>query len=247
MTVLLLFAAGILIGAINAVAGGGMLIGFPTLLALGLPSIVANATSKLVALPGQITATFGYRSFLRDIPKRYFLLLIPILAGDLFGIYLLEDSTNAQFIRIVPYLILGAVALFAVQPGLKRYAARIEKHPVHPSFWVLSLCMGGISVYAGYFGAGYGFMMLAFLGFSPLESIHDLNAFKNLASSLTVLLGVAILLPLGLIHWQSGLIMGAGTAVGGYLAARAAPCIPTWVIRALVIVLGIATAIYFFL
>lgn len=247
MTILALFLVGIVVGAINAVAGGGMLIGFPILIAFGLPPIVANATGKLAVLPGQLASVIGYHSFLRGIPRKYYVLIVPAAIGSLIGVSLLAEGTNAQFGALVPYLILGAVILFTAQPLLKRFLAYETHGAVGLTLPILSLILLSISVYAGYFGAGFGFILLSLLGFASLRNIHYMNALKNVIGTFSVMVTLIFLLQGTLIDLPTGLTMAAGNGVGGYFAARLAPRIPTTILRAFIICFGLVTAGYFFI
>jgi uncharacterized membrane protein YfcA len=242
---LALFASGIVVGGINSVAGGGMLLGFPVLAAFGLPALVANATGKLVVLPGQVASALGYRAFWRTVPRHYYLLLIPTVLGGALGALLLRNTASAQFAHAVPFLILGAVGIFAFQPLLPRLLDRAAHHFILP-FAALALGIAAIATYGGYFGVGFGFMLLSLLSFGGMESIHEMNVLKNIAGSVSLVVVVAILLPGSFIDWEPGLVMAAGTALGGYATARLAPRIPTAVIRGTVIMLGLVSAAYFF-
>src|SRR4051794_584121 len=110
---LILFFAGLIVGGMNAVAGGGMLVGFPVMLAVGIPAITANATTNIIVLPGSLSATYGYRKYLRRVPRQYLLLLIPACIGGAIGATLLRHTSPARFEQYVPALILTAVVLFA--------------------------------------------------------------------------------------------------------------------------------------
>src|SRR5690606_19452406 len=101
----------LLVGTMNSIAGGGMLLGFPALLAAGLSPISANVTGSLVTLPGQLTSAFGYRSYLRKLPRRFLLLLIPVFFGSIAGALLLRNTSSAKFDELVPALIFFAVIL----------------------------------------------------------------------------------------------------------------------------------------
>jgi len=248
MKELFVFVVGIVVGSINSVGGGGMLLGFPVLLAAGLPAIVANATGKLAVLPGQFTSAFGYHKFLRAIPRSYLLLLIPAAVGGAIGAELLKRTTWSQFESIVPYLVLTAVALFAAEPMLERefHQTKKRRKAVLP-LWVMAVCMLIVSTYAGYFGAGFGFVMLSVFGLSELKSIHHMNLLKNLVGAATVLATIVVLLPSALINWKFGIIMAAGNGIGGYVTARLAPKLPASAVRGIVICLGVLTAVYFLL
>ncbi|HSX47300.1 MAG TPA: sulfite exporter TauE/SafE family protein, partial [Patescibacteria group bacterium] len=222
---IILFFAGILVGSVNAVAGGGMLIGFPILLALGMPALIANATGNLVVLPGNISATFGYRKYLNRVPKTYLVLLIPAIIGSALGALVLRHTSSTKFTQIIPGLIIFAAILFAFQPYLYR---KIHKH-IHSvkgrkmsfktitfiSFAILPVCF-----YGGYFGPGFGFIMLAFLGFTGLHNhIHRMNTLKCIIGICIASTSLIVLYSSHLINWRQGLIMGTGNLFGGYYGA----------------------------
>jgi uncharacterized membrane protein YfcA len=242
----LLFGAGILVGAMNAIAGGGLLLGFPALLAAGLSPLAANMTGNIVVLPGLLSSAFGYRKYLRKVPGRYALLLIPCLVGGTAGAIILRLTPSNQFQKLVPGLVLFAIILFAFQPlihfRLHRHMHSKSKKP--KSLLPLSIALLPMMVYGGYFGAGFGFMMLAFLGFTKLNEIHQMNALKNLAGSVIALVSIACLFSTHLINWRLGLVMSAGNFAGGYLGARAAQRVSSHVIRIIVIFIGLSTTIY---
>ena len=106
---IVLFLVGIIVGSMNAIAGGGMLLGFPVLLAAGLSPLVANITGNIVILPGQLTSAFGYRRYLRKLPARYLVLLIPCILGGIGGALVLRHTSNARFQELVPILDRGQV------------------------------------------------------------------------------------------------------------------------------------------
>lgn len=118
LTDIILFCTGIVVGNMNAIAGGGGLVGFPVLLAVGLQALTADATSYIAVLPGQISSAFGYRKYLRRVPKIYLFLLIPCAIGAAIGSHLLRSTSFASFEKIVPFLILLSVLIFALQPLL---------------------------------------------------------------------------------------------------------------------------------
>lgn len=246
MTEILLFLVGIVVGAMNSVAGGGMLIGFPALLAVGVPPLMANATGNLITLPGQLASAFGYRKYLRKLPHKYLVLLIPCLVGSIAGALVLRNTSHAQFEAIVPGLIFAAVALFAIQPFLHFHLHRHitkKSRKSHTLVWI-SIALLPVSFYGGYFGPGFGFIMLAFLGFTSINDVHKMNALKNIGSAVICLSSFICLWGAGLFNWKYGLVMAAGSIIGGYSGARIAQRFSSHAIRIIVIVIGFTAAAY---
>lgn len=246
----ILFSVGVAVGAMNAIAGGGMLIGFPVLIAVGIPPIVANATIGLIVLPGGIASTYGYRKYLARVPGRYLWLVVPAVIGSVIGAILLRNTSHDTFAEIIPLLILFAVGLFAFQPFLYRYLHQHLHGPasirrrIGPLF-VIGLAVLPLAVYGSYFGAGFGFIMLAFLGFTRLHNhLHRMNALKTSLAVVVALTALISLANSGLIDWHHGVVMGAGTLLGGYTAAVGTQKISTTYIRAFIIAVGLVAAAY---
>ncbi|MDL2341683.1 MAG: sulfite exporter TauE/SafE family protein [Patescibacteria group bacterium] len=249
LTDVLLLVVGIVVGTMNAIAGGGMLVGFPVLLAVGLPALVANATSNIIILPGQLASAYGYRKYLRQVPRVYLWLLPPCAVGAAFGALILRRTSSNNFEQLVPGLILFAVVLFAFQPLLHFHVhkqLKTKKVDNRPLLYI-GLALLPLAVYGGYFGAGFGFVMLAFLGFTNLHDVHKMNALKNLAASTMAIVSIFCLFSARLIDWRHGLVMAAGTTIGGYCGSRLAQRIPSHTIRIVVITIGLITASYLFL
>lgn len=243
---ILLFIAGIAVGAMNAIAGGGMLIGFPILLAVGLPPFVANITSNIVVLPGSLSSAYGYRKYLRKVHPRYLLLMVPCLVGATIGALILRNTSGGDFQRLVPGLVLFAVVLFAAQPFLHFHLHRHikgKRKAIRPLV-VIAIALLPVAIYGGYFGAGFGFIMLAFLGFTKLHEIHQMQSLKNLAGASISLMSVICLFSTHLINWRFGLTMAAGGLVGGYYGAVLTQKVSTHTIRVSVILIGLVTAVY---
>lgn len=245
LSTLILFVTGIFVGGINAIAGAGMLVGFPVLTAFGMSALVANATGKLVALPGQITAAFGYGPFLSSMPRRYFFLFVPVALGSVSGALILRDTPSKDFGIAAPLLIVLALIMFIAQPYIERRIDHGRTEPYVLPYPLLSAGLFLTSVYAGFFGIGYGLMLLSIMSFSGMKSIHHMNVFKNLAGSLMLLAGLIVLAPGPFVDWTPGFVMGLGSGVGGYLTARIAPRISTEAIRTIIILFSIASVLYF--
>lgn len=246
MNDVLLFVVGLCVGVMNAVAGGGGIVGFPALIAFGgLSPLVANATYNVVNSISQLASAYGYRQYIRATPKAYLILLIPCILGSIVGALLLRQTSQQDFNHLIPWLLLGAVVLFAVQPRLQRQLQRTMriKRPVNPLL-VIAIILLPVAVYGGYFGAGFGFIMLAFLGFTKLADMHQMNGLRNLSGVVIGLSCIAVLLPGEFIDWRSGLIMGVSSAMGGYVGARVTQRISSHTIRVVVILIGLVTAGY---
>lgn len=243
---LILFGVGIAVGTMNAIAGGGMLLGFPVMIALGLSPLSANVTSSVMILPGSLSSAFGYRRYLRKLRRHYLLLIIPCIAGSGIGAIILRNTSNDKFQQIVPALMYIAVILFAFQPLLHFHLhrhIRDRRKSLRPLL-VLSAALFPVAVYGGYFGAGFGFILLSFLGFTKLHHIHQMNGLKNLASACVGLTSLICLYSSHLINWHYGLMMAAGSITGGYYGSVLAQKVSSHAIRIVVILIGLAAATY---
>jgi len=246
MEEILLFLVGLVVGVMNAIAGGGMLIGFPMLIAAGMPALAASVTTSLVVLPGQVGAIVGYRKYLHKIPRSYAWLVIACAAGAAIGASILERTSSSRFNELIPGLLLVAVILFATQPFLHSHLRRHLRGQTK-SRWTIplfSLALFPMAIYGGYFNVGFGFVVLAFLGFTNMRDIHQINLLKNIATLFIAVTLLAVLLKTGLVGWKYGLPMAGGCALGGYYGARLAQRFSSHVIRIVVIVIGSAAVIY---
>lgn len=243
---IILLLAGFVVGTMNAIAGGGMLVGFPVLVALGLPPLVANATGAIVTAPGQLSSAYGYRNYLKRVHKRYALLLIPITLGAAVGATALRHTPAEHFAKMVPVLVLFGVLLFAFQPflhfHLHRHVSRRFRR-IKPLIW-MGLGLLPIAFYGGYFGAGYGFLMLAFLGFTNMQDSHMMNAMKNVSAVVLSSVSMLCLIGSGLIDWRHGLIMAVGATCGGYIGARSAQKVSSHWLRVAIIAIGLVAVTY---
>lgn len=243
---LVLFLAGIIVGVMNAIAGGGLLIGFPVMLAVGMTPLSANVTGHLVVLPGNVTAAYGYRKYLKKLNRKYLYLLIPNLAGAFIGAMLLSHTSSENFENFIPWLIAFAVALFAFQPylhfHLNRHLRGIIKGP--GPLVLIGLAIIPLAIYGGYFGAGYGFIMLAFLGFTRLHEIHQMNGLKNLSALCISVVSLAVLATSGQVNWHYGAVMALGCGVGSYYGAVLTQKVSNHSLRIVIITIGVLTAAY---
>ena len=246
MVEIILFLTGLTVGAMNAVAGGGMLLGFPVMVALGIPPLTANVTANLVTAPGQLASAWGYRKYLRKVPKRFALLAPPLALGAVAGAITLRQTSANDFARLVPLLVLFGVVLFTVQPLLHFHLRQHlrGKHKTIIPLLLIALAMIPLSFYGGYFGAGFGFMMLAFLSFANLHDTHMMNAMKNVGAAIVSTTALLCLHNTGLFNWRLGAIMAVGAVIGGYSGARLSQRLSSHWLRIAVIVIGLSAVVY---
>jgi uncharacterized protein len=237
-----LFAAAMTGGAINAVAGGGTLVTFPTLLAFGTPPIIANATSTLALVIGTSGSIFGYRQHLQAV-RPWLLRFIPVsVAGGLIGSVLLTFTSNKLFAKLIPFLILFATILFLAQGFVRRFTAP-DSHLAScgkRAIWGAIGFQFAVAIYGGYFGAGIGILMLASLGFIGLRHIHEMNTLKTILGSLINLVAAGWFVAAGLIHWPKAGVMFVGAVVGYFLGSHYSQQIPQRRVRQLITFIGLA-------
>jgi len=241
-------------GLVNAVAGGGSFLVFPSLLKAGLLPIQANATGTVSLWPGQFTSIAGYREEIRRNLRLVIPVTIVAAVGGLAGALTLLRNSQGSFLRLVPYLFLLGAATFSVSGPVSRMVRRrIAEHDAHPErqdhvALVPMLAMQlVISYYIGYFGAGAGLLTMAGLALCGVERIAQMNALKVVLT--TTANGVAVITFIigGAIEWRYCWLMMIACAVGGYAGARNSQKISDRVLRPIIIVIGFAVAIYFFL
>jgi uncharacterized protein len=246
-------------GAMNSVAGGGTLLTFPALVGLGISPLVANATSTCALWPGTMSSIFGYRAELRGAKKWALGFAIPSVIGGTIGALLLLRTPAARFAQIVPWLVLGATGLFAVQPRVARWvaarrAARLgDVAHVAPSDETLTatfpttpilLWQVLVGVYTGYFGAAAGILMLAALGFMGMSNIHRMNGLKNWGGLCMNAVAAITFAFGGLVSWPIALAMAVGSMSGGYLGSQGAQRVPKKLVRGVVILIGLCGGLW---
>jgi len=244
---LIIAAAAMAAGLINALAGGGTLITFPVLVALGLPAISANVTNTVALCPGYLGATLAQSRALRDQKRRLWLLLPAAVVGGVIGGVLLLNTGEKLFRALVPYLILLASGLLAVQGPVRAWltkrAAQAGARP-RTEGWA-ALPLGLAAIYGGYFGAGMSVIVLAVLGLTLDDSLTRLNALKQ-AAALSVNLAAAIFFVFsGQVMWSAALVMAVGALAGGALGGQLASRIPPQALRWLVVGIGVVVAVLY--
>jgi len=248
----LLFVAAVVAGGLNSVAGGGGFIAFPALIFTGMLPINANATNTVALWPGTVASVGAYRRELegREKWKMLMPLFIVTTLGSLVGARLLLKTSQSTFMRVVPWLLLGATIVFAVGGPLSNWIRRRTERHAHASqaaLFAVTLLQLAVAVYIGYFGAGAGILMLALLAVMGMENIHTMNAFKTLLASLANAIAIVTFVLAGAVVWPQAILMTVGAALGGYGGAWYAQKLDQKVVRYLVIAIGTGMTTYFFL
>ena len=246
-TVIFLFVAGALGGALNAVAGGGSFIAFPALLFSGVAPIAANATNTVALWVGVTASTGAYRKHL-DISRRVMIpLTVTSLIGGIAGAYLLLHTPAQTFLRVLPWLMLGATLLFVFGHRLsRRSGGSIARDASTSALAVASLFELIVAVYGGYFGGGVGILNLAMLAALGMTDIHAMNALKVVLGGIINGIAVVTFILAGAVVWKEGSIVTLGALFGGYFSAHYAQKLPGAWIRGFVIVVGTTMTTYFF-
>ncbi|MDA8433012.1 MAG: sulfite exporter TauE/SafE family protein [Nitrospiraceae bacterium] len=236
-------------GAVNALAGGGTLITFPMLTAIGVPAVAANITNTVALCPGYLGATFAQRGDLRGQGRRLFMLLPAAALGGVGGGLLLLLTGEHAFRRLVPYLILLAVGLLSSQDALRvRLQRRTAHHGtgrLHEAWSLLPVIPA--AVYGGYFGAGVSVIVLAVLGLALDDSLTRLNALKQALSFGINIAAAVFFLFSGKVVWPAAVVMAAGAVVGGVLGGRLAGRISPLALRRVVVAAGLVIALIYLL
>lgn len=234
---LLVAAAGFLGGGVNAVAGGGTLISFPALLAVGVPAVQANTTSSVGMVVGYAGAARAFRPELSGQRGRVRALLLPAVLGALVGATLLLTLPASSFEAVVPYLVFGACVLIAAQPRLARWLAARGIAKDHPG-WEAQLGIGVAAVYGSYFGAGLGVIVFALLGLLVPDSPMRLNALRGMQSLVINLAGAAVFIVTGNVDWLAAVLLASGAWSGATYGVRVLRRLPPQSVRAAVVLVG---------
>ncbi len=237
--------AAVAAGLINALAGGGTLVSFPTLIAMGVPPVAANITNTVALCPGYLGGALAQRADLRGQRKRL-LILVPagIIGGVAGGALLLSIGENI-FRVLIPFLILMAAVLLAVQDRVRDWiSAHAPRAAGTTPAGRAALPVGIAAVYGGYFGPGLSVIILAVLGLFIDDNLTRLNALKQCISLAVNVAAAVFFLFTGLVIWPLALVMAAGALIGGgaggTIAGRIDPARLRWAIVSIGIVVGIA-------
>jgi uncharacterized membrane protein YfcA len=232
--------AGLAGGFVNAIAGGGSLIVFPTLIGAGLSSVSANVTNSVGLWPGYAgnAATFG--KAIRNQRSEVRVLIPVAFVGALIGCVALLALPVKAFDIVVPILVAAAALLVGLQPRLTRYvAAHTAAHP-----HITSVAIFGASVYGGFFGGGLGVILIAVLGLTTGQKVAELGALKGVLQLVIATVSLIVFAVAGPVHWGLAAVCAPTALLGGVLGARATQRIPEQAMRRAIVVLGLAVAVW---
>lgn len=236
-------AAGLIGGAMNALAGGGTFVTLPALIAIGLPANAANATSNVALLPGAATSAWAFRDELGPVGGVDHRLLggITFIAGVAGSVLLVLTPTRA-FDLILPWLLLVAFAAMLLGTRAADWLAR--RVTIGPGALVAAQALLG--VYGGYFGGGVGLMMTATYGLLAYVSPREMFASRTLMLVIANAAAAIVFVAAGLVRWWACLPMLIGGIVGGWAGARIGKRLPAAAVRVWTLLVTGATTIVFF-
>lgn len=256
---ILIGLAALAAGLVNALAGGGTLISFPALTAMGVPAVAANVTNTVALVPGYLGAAIAQMKQLEGHRERLWVYIPVGILGGVLGGVLLVNTSEETFRSLVPFLILFASALLAVSDPVKKWAQRrmagaraqagltADPPSTRTGTWLAALPLGLAAVYGGYFGAGLGVILLAVLSLTLNDSLTELNALKQVISFFTNTAAALFFVFSGDVVWPVAMVMAvfalAGGALGGRLAGRIQPSTLRWV----VVIVGVVVSIVYFI
>ncbi|GIE30046.1 UPF0721 transmembrane protein [Actinoplanes italicus] len=244
--ILLLVAAGFAAGAVNAIAGGGSLITFPTLIATGLPTVEANVTNSVSVFPGYLSSVFGSRADLAGQGRRARVTIPAAALGTAAGCALLLLTPARAFEVVVPFLVLGAAATLAFQERLRGLVGHPRGMSPRRAGVVLQATVFVGAIYGGYFGAALGVMYVAALALIIDEDLKRINALKNVLSATVGLVTLVVFATFATVDWAAAVTLAPATIIGGYVGARLARRLPQRVLQILIVSFGTAIGLVLF-
>jgi uncharacterized membrane protein YfcA len=241
----LLAVAGLVSGMVNALAGGGSLLLFPALLAVGFPPLAANVTNSVIQCPGYVGLALGSRRELRGQRERVVSTAGVAVAGSLGGSLLLLVLPARVFDAVVPALVARASVLLGMQPWLSRWIGEVEQDaPDRRAILLPAVFLGAI--YGGYFGGALGVILIAVLALTAHDDLRRLNAAKGVLSLIISAVTVVVFAIGAPVDWLAVALLAPTTLVGGFIGAKLAGRVPELALRVAVVVVGLAVSIYLF-
>lgn len=241
----ILFLAAVAAGAVNAVAGGGTLVSFPVLLALGVAPISANVTNAIALCPGYLGATWAQWPAVQD-QRRHLRICLPAgLLGGVAGAAILLHTQERVFQQLVPYMLLIGSLLLASQGMTGRFAARqVGREHRNRPYWAAFAVLGA-AVYGGFFSAGMSVVILAVLAATLDDSLTRLNALKQITAFAVNAAAVVLFLFSEHVLWSAVAIMALGALAGGHIGGRVAGYLSPAALRWTVVSAGLTLALHY--
>jgi uncharacterized protein len=249
LDLLALFGAGGLAGLINTVVGSGTLITFPTLLALGVPPVIANISNTVGLAPGSLSGAWATRRELGGQRRRVLWLGLASLLGGIAGAFLLLRLPSTAFDAIVPILIGLGCVLVIVQPFIatrlayRRARLGTEAGPQVLGSVLLWLAVGLTGVYGGYFGAAQGVLLIAILGIGLAESLARINAIKNVLATIVNMIAAVVFVIVSQVNWPAAIAIAVGSVLGAQIGGRVGRKLPPTIYRVIIVAVGVAAII----
>jgi uncharacterized membrane protein YfcA len=241
---LLVAAAGVIAGVMNALAGGGSFVTLPVLIAIGLPSVVANATSTVALLPGSLASTWVFRRDFTPFATASLKQMASVtLVGGLIGALLLMLTPSTAFDDVLPWLLLAATIAIATGPAVSRFLAR---HSLSVGGGVLLACQLVLGVYVGYFGGAGGIMMMAVWSLLADTDLRRLHSSRTLLACVANSVAVVVFVVAGAVRWPQAIALGLGAVAGGFGGAYVARWLPTKALRFATVALCVCVTVLFF-
>jgi uncharacterized membrane protein YfcA len=246
---LMILGAGVIAGIVNVVAGAGTLITFPILLALGIPPVTANVSNTVGLIPASVTGAIGYRRELKGQWRSVSVMAIFSAIGGVTGGALLLILPKAAFSAVVPFLLLVAAVLSAIQPTVAKFVRRKSTQAVtdtRPVTFGLTLGVLATGVYGGYFGAAQGVILLALLGILWSTDLNQANGAKNVLAGVANVVSAVIFIVSGTVNWRIAILVGIGSATGGWIGARIGRRLPSAILRTILVITALTAAVVLF-
>lgn len=238
----LLACAAFFAGVLNTVAGGGTFLTLPALVFVGVPVVMANATSAVAVAPGYLGGAAGFRHEIAALPRdRLVRTAAAVLLGGSIGSWLLLTSSNQVFSVAVPFLLLIATCAFAFAEPIHTWTARRRFAPSDNMAMTIL-----VAIYGGYFNGGLGIVLLALFEFQGMRDLDQMNGLKNGVSLLISAISVVTFSLAGLVAWPQALVMMAAATIGGYAGAPMARMLPVALVRSIIIIVGAIMTLIFF-
>lgn len=249
---IILVGASFIAGLLNAMAGGGSFFSFPALVAVGVPPVNANATNTVALWPGQIASIVAFRSELKHVSSIVVAAIVCAFVGGIAGAIALLKTDQTTFLKMVPWLLLFATVLFAISEPAMKYLRRVRSTGEPESIdtarlsplMLVSLTL--VCFYIGYFGAGSGFLIITLFSFSGLKGLNQINTLKVICMSVANGIAVVTFIVAGAVYWSKFPFMVIAALAGSYLGASYSRRMNPSVLRAVIVITGIALSAYYF-